>query len=243
MNLKSIFQRSRRWIGACLYLALMSQAFFTPSQVGLPAMSRATALSASHQASLALPAGTRPGYLIIAPQFLVDSDVFEYFMHFKTGLGYNIYKSSIESITAVQPGVDDPEKIRNYLKYVYEPRTVGPANIRYLLLVGEHDVINHRQIYPRWGPTDTVQTAGVAWTDWYYADLTGDWDSNGDGNFGQAILLDDPIDQADLHYEIAVGRLPFSNASNVEDSLYNIVSTELHGSAWKQNVLLAAAFM
>ncbi|MBN2549912.1 MAG: PQQ-binding-like beta-propeller repeat protein [Anaerolineales bacterium] len=228
--------RSGTWAAVLLAFIIftsISQARNTP-QASQPA------LDAPHQSPLALPAGAKPGYLIIAPEALVNSQVFEFFMSFKAGLGYNIYKTSLESIDATQPGNDLPEKIRNYLIYVYEPRTSGPANIRYLLLVGEHDVIAHRMIYPRW--TD-FEPHGAAYTDWYYADLTGLWDSNSDGIYGQGVLLDDPTDQADLHYEIAVGRLPFSHEANVQEALSTIVFTERNGSDWKQQALMAAAFM
>lgn len=183
-----------------------------------------------------LPAGSRPGYLIIAPFDLVDSDAFDDFRAFKRGLGFEVNIIDLESILSTSPGVDDAEKIRNYLQTVYPNRSVLPRNVRYVLLVGELDDIPEREVYPFWPDNDITPT------DWYYADLTGDWDSNSDGFYGQGVLTDHPIDQADLHFEVAIGRIPFVDSFSVHSTLNRIMEFERDSGAWKLDTILAGAF-
>ncbi len=186
----------------------------------------------------ALPAGTRPGYLIVSPETLVSNEVFNDFIAFKSGLGFDPYTRTIEWITNNSPGDDFPEKLRNYLQIAYEANTSGPSNVRYALLVGNKDEIPFREVYPRW-----PDQKGVTLSDWYFADLTGDWNSNGNGRFGEGMLLDDPTDEADLHYEVAIGRLPFSGKENVERALNTIMAFERDGGVWKMRTIQAGAFM
>ena len=189
-----------------------------------------------------LPAGARPGYLIVSPWDLINADVFDNFAEFKRGLGFNVYGVAIEAIDASMPGRDLPEKVREYLKRAHGQGTSLPINnVRYVLLVGGHDTIPFRKVYARWRPP--AETGGVSCTDWYYADLTGDWDSNTNNFFGQGLLLDQPMDAADLHYEVAVGRLPFTNQPDVWMALNTIMTAERDGGAWKQRTLGMGAFM
>ncbi|MBN1139776.1 MAG: PQQ-binding-like beta-propeller repeat protein [Anaerolineae bacterium] len=185
-----------------------------------------------------LPPGARPGYLIVAPAALAENDVFEDFVAFKRGLGFDVYTQSIEWITNNLVGDDFPEKLRNYLQIAYLANTSGPRNVRYTLLVGTDSQIPFRIIRPR-----APDQNGQASTDWYYADLTGDWDSNDNGVLGEGLLLDDPTDEADLHYEVAIGRLPFSAPENVRRALGTMMAFESEGSAWKMNTIQAGAFM
>ncbi len=140
----------------------------------------------------ALPAGARPGYLIVTPQRLVDAHVFEEFVAFKEGLGFAIYMETTETIAATTPRFDFAEQVREYLKRAYRQNSFGPANVRYVLLVGDEGLIPFRQIYPKW--RSRQDQGGATYSDWYYADLTGDWDSNGDGIFGQGAQFADPAD-------------------------------------------------
>jgi hypothetical protein len=81
----------------------------------------------------ALPAGARPGYLIVTPQSLVDAQVFEEFVAFKEGLGFAIYIATTETIAATTLRFDFAERVREYLKQAYRQNSFGPANVRYVL--------------------------------------------------------------------------------------------------------------
>jgi outer membrane protein assembly factor BamB len=226
----------KRIVFLLLAAFLLSVSLYTDSK----AVAEIARLSQQSEYTLApddLPAGCQPGYLIIAPFDMVDGDTFHDFRAFKRGLGFEVNIVAVESILSTSPGVDDPEKIRNYLQTVYPLRSVLPRNIRYVLLVGDLDDIPMREIHPFWPENDVTPS------DWYYADLTGDWDSNGDGMYGQGVLTDGPTDLADLHYEVAVGRIPFSSGQSVRVTLNRIMDFERDSRDWKLNTILAGGFM
>jgi outer membrane protein assembly factor BamB len=198
----------------------------------------------AHDAARApLPAGARPGYLIIVPEALADLDRLIEFVAFKRGLGFNVFLTSQEEIRATPPRTDFAEQIREYLKRVYRHNTTGPSHVRYVLLVGDGDLAPLRRIYPKWDPALPLDEQSQTRSDWYYADLTGNWDSNGDGFFGQGAQFAQPTDAVDLHYDVAVGRLPFSAEATVEFALETIMTFEIDGGAWKGRALQLAAFM
>ncbi len=108
----------------------------------------------------------------------------------------------IEDILASYSGIDDAERLREYLKDAHS------SGAQWVLLGGDEEIIPIRYAYP-----GNVSTAPILRyqqiTDVYYADLTGDWDSDGDGIWGE-YSQDDP----DTYLEVYVGRVP---AESVED--------------------------
>ena len=103
-------------------------------------------------------------------------------------------------------GVDDAESIRNFIKKEYES-----SGIKYVLLIGSLDSIPMRYMYT--GEEGDEENSNIP-TDFYYRDLTGDWDSNGDGYFGVP-----GEDDLDFHPEVSVGRIPFDNLSDIRNVL------------------------
>lgn len=103
-------------------------------------------------------------------------------------------------------GNDDAESIRNFIKREYEGN-----GIKYVLLIGSLDSIPMRYMYT--GEEGDEENSFIP-TDFYYRDLTGDWDSNGDGYFGVP-----GEDDLDFHPEVSVGRIPFDNLSDIKNIL------------------------
>ncbi len=194
-------------------------------------------LAAQHD----LPPGAAPGFLIVAPEAIVSSDRLAEFVHFKTGLGFRVFAISIDDIAAGPAAFDFGAQLRAYLQRAYQENSTGPSNVRYVLLIGAKKTIPIRRIRSKW--ESAAEPGGITSSDWYYADLTGDWDSNGDGIFGQGAQFPDPTDNVDLHYEVAVGRLPFSDPETIEAVLETSMATERDGGAWKGRAILAGAFM
>lgn len=148
----------------------------------------------------------------------------------KQSLGYTVNVVRTSWIDSNYAGVDLPEKIRNFLidKYI-------AWGIEYVLLAGDLDVIPMRRCYP--DPlnhgTDLLNCPP---TDYYYADLTSNWDWDGDGfpgEYGQ--------DSVDFYAEVYVGRIPHSDASTMVSICEKLVGFESGDHSWKTNALLLGA--
>ena len=151
-------------------------------------------------------------------------------VEWKESLGFTVNVTTIDYIESSYAGFDRVERIRNFLKDVYEE-----WGVRYVLLAGGLGIIPMRQCFP--DPTN--HDPGSEYcppTDYYYADLTSNWDSDGDGYYGE---LDQ--DAVDFVPEVIVGRLPFSTASELEALCTKLVAFESDKGAWKQNALLVGA--
>jgi hypothetical protein len=154
-------------------------------------------------------------------------------------------KTIILSNYSLYEGVDTPEKIRNMIKTYYEKE-----EIQWVLLAGDAEAnkIPIRNVFNpdvlRWGEgaNELVGNENYKPTDYYYADLTGSWDSDEDGKFGEA-PQDNlfGLDEISWDPEVYVGRLPANDASELELMVNKTVNYEknpLKGE-WMGRMLLA----
>ncbi len=117
----------------------------------------------------------------------------------KVHLGLSDTTVTVESIYAAFPGRDNPEKIRNFVKYAY-----ANWSTTVVLLGGDVDVVPCR--YAR----AYAAGAGLIPCDLYYSDLDGDWDANGDSVFGEV------GDNVDMYPDVFVGRAAVSDGTTVD---------------------------
>ncbi|MHA2194135.1 MAG: C25 family cysteine peptidase [Promethearchaeota archaeon] len=159
-------------------------------------------------------------------------------------------KTIILSNFSLYDGTDDAESIRNMIKSYYEKE-----NIQWILLAGdaENDLIPIRKVYNpdvlRWGNgrTETVGGEYLKPTDYYYADLTSTWDNDGTGNKGDGFWGEAPkdtdhgLDEISWIPEVYVGRLPASNALELEIMVNKTLKYETNPyiSNWINRMLLA----
>jgi hypothetical protein len=171
------------------------------------------------------------GYLIIAPQDVMQE--MEDFADYKTAQEFLVEKVTLEEILADTPGNDGPEKIRNYLKGY---ATMTPQR-EFVLLVGSIDAIPMRIAHP--DPLDHTESGTVP-TDFYYEDLTSEWDSDGDGFFGE---YGDDMTQETEDYvaEVSVGRIPWDEPEQIRAICDTIMRYEEDLSPRMTQALLAAA--
>lgn len=144
------------------------------------------------------------------------------------GLTANVVTTSW--INANYTGTDLPQRIRNFLidKYI-------PWGIQYVLIAGNIDIIPMRHCYP--DPSNHGNDEEYCPpTDYYYADLTGDWDTDGDGYYGEY-----GQDNVDFYPEVLVGRIPFSDSANVATICAKLINFEKDDGVWKSNALLLGA--
>ena len=150
----------------------------------------------------------------------------------KQSIGHSVNVVTISWIISNYSGSDLEETIRNFLRDKYPSVEWG---IRYVLIVGDISDIPMRHCFP--DPTDhNIYSQYAPPTDYYYADLTGNWDSDGDGYFGEY-----GQDNVDFVPEVIVGRIPWSDFSTVTDICQKIVAFESDTGPWKNTALLLAA--
>jgi len=148
------------------------------------------------------------------------------YIEFRESEGYTVQRISVDYIETGGTGSDLPEKIRNTLI-----NAVPPDGLSYMLILGSLDQVPNRKAYP-----DPADTDRWVYTDYYYCDLTGTWDSDGDGYAGE-YGEDDPSEQI----TIISGRIPFDEPTIIQQVLERIVAYEQDQTSYKREILIGAA--
>ena len=159
-------------------------------------------------------------------------------------------KTIILSNFSEYTGSDNAEKIRNMIKEYHENE-----NIQWVLLAGdvEEDLIPIRYSYN----PDTIVISEYSdipiseysnWneylkpTDFYYSALSGTWDDDGDGKWGEnPENNENGIDEIIWSPDVYVGRLPASNANELQIMVNKTLKYESNpeNGTWMNQMLLA----
>ncbi len=140
-------------------------------------------------------------------------------------------------------GRDPQESIRNMIKSFYES-----DGIRWVLLAGDaqDNLLPIRYVYNPdtrdIGSSEIVGNLVSKPTDYYYADLTGDWDEDEDNLFGESQEYNSHgVDEIDWIPEVYVGRLPANNAIELAKMVQKTLKYEKNpdGGEWMNRMLLA----
>lgn len=153
-------------------------------------------------------------HVIVTPRAFVNAFAPLAAWRNRAGVGSAIV--ALEDALAGASGRDDAERLRHWLKGY----AAAHPDLAYLVLGGDENSVPARKI-DVW--TDTYgmyDTSDHAATDFYYADLDGDWDDNGNGDFGE---IDDGLD---MRAELAVGRLPVDTAAEARAVVDKILAYE-----------------
>ncbi|MBN2208064.1 MAG: hypothetical protein JW759_02040 [Candidatus Coatesbacteria bacterium] len=139
------------------------------------------------------------------------------------------------------------EKIRQWLI-----DNAAEYGILYVLLIGNPHPSNGdvpmKMCYPRHNYSSYTQSP----TDYFYADLTGDWDIDGDGYFGEYPDAsgdngDDGADGVDFTPDVYVGRIPVynSNYSELDGIIQKVINYETASGdlSWRLSALLPNSFL
>jgi hypothetical protein len=169
-----------------------------------------------------------PGYAIITTSTIqTNSTKLTDFVTHKQSLGFDVIV-----ITEIDfgggTGDTAAENIRTWLQNNY----VG-NNIQFVLLIGDPRPLTG-QVPMKIIMTDTP-------TDCYYADLTGNWDLDGDGIYGETSHDFGP-GGVDIYWEVLVGRIPYYGVVSTLDSiLQRTIDHEVETAtapAWRKNILM-----
>jgi len=145
--------------------------------------------------------------LIITPEEFAPG--FDTLVSFYKYRGFKVKVYSTEHIDSVAAGQDGQEKIRDFITSEYQSEGID------LVLLGGD--VNH---VPSRGFYCVVQTPGGGTyppddnipADLYYAALDGNWNTDGDDRWAEP-------GEDDLYPEIAIGRLPFSDTTELNNLL------------------------
>ncbi len=182
--------------------------------------------------SLAITAsgtGDVADYMVIASEALATA--VEPLTDFKQSQGLSVQVVTTEWLAANVSGVDLPERIRNYLADNYVS-----LGIDYVLLAGSHYTVPMRLCYV---PTPNHPSASV-YTDYYYSDLSGDWDLDDNGRYGE-LFVDDQPGGVDFFPEVYVGRIPTDDAAEMATICTKIADFQVDSGEWKRRALLLGA--
>jgi hypothetical protein len=191
--------------------------------------------------SAAAPAAGAAGrYVIITTNAIANaSAILQDFVASKEAKGFTVQVAT-ESTWGGGTGDAAAEHIRSYLKSHYLA-----DNIAYVLLIGNPgSTVGDVPMKMCW-PRSTYTDYPYAETDYYYAELTGNWDLNNNGLYGEErydTALTEP-EGADIYAEVSVGRIPvYNNNMPVLDKiLAKCIAYENEGQSeigWRKNMLL-----
>lgn len=167
---------------------------------------------------------SQANYVIITTTELEDA--VKDFKTWREYPGLSVEIITISWISDNYNGIDVQEQIRNFLIDKYEE-----WEIRYVLIVGTRSNIPMRRCDPiLW------DFGEYYYTDYYYSDITGNWDNDNDGKYAEY-----GEDIIDFTPEISIGRIPSDNKDTVSQICENIMQFGSDAGSWKKNVLLLGA--
>jgi hypothetical protein len=195
--------------------------------------------------------GTEPratyDYVIITTNLIkTNSAKLSSFIAHKQSLGHTVLvvtEDDFGGLKGQEPN-QKAEKIREWLKNNYFPK-----GIEYVLLIGDPNPYSERgegdipmkMCWPRYAYTTYRESP----TDYFYADLTGNWDINGDQIYGQWDV-DYPVSGGvDFTPEVFVGRIPVYSAAyaTLDNILQKIIDYETAGTvSWRKSILMPMGF-
>ena len=154
---------------------------------------------------------TMGGYdlLVVTQQQYVAS--FDEYVAFYQARGLRTRVIDLETIISTMEGRDNPEKLRNYIIQEYEDNGIMMVN-----LAGDVPDIPYRGFYCYAQSGDGYVDNDIP-ADLYYAALDGTWNDDNDNRWGE-------IGEDDLLPELGIGRMCFSNRSELDNMLYKAMT-------------------
>jgi len=153
-------------------------------------------------------------YVIITNETLKDG--FQEIADWKTHKGMPAVVRTVEWIYDYYPGVDQAEKIRNFIIDAYQN-----WGVQYVVLGGDSDIIPIRFAWfgPYWELAPKIPNGEFIPADMYFACLEGNWNADGDAIFGESDwsysyiglptqFPGEDFDEVDRLPDIKIGRIP-----------------------------------
>jgi hypothetical protein len=135
--------------------------------------------------------------------------------------GIKTHVTTTETIYSTITGIDNQQKIRNYIIQEYQAH-----GVEYILLGGDVELVPYRGFYAYVVSGGGYEDNGIP-ADLYYSGLDGNWNNDGDNRWGEP-------GEDDLLPELAVARFPFSNTTEL--------TSLIHKSIYYQNYPVPGEF-
>ncbi len=179
-------------------------------------------------AELSVASEPAADYLIVTSATL--SEPVAQLAMYKNATGIVTIVEIIDDILPGYTGRDDAEKLRERLKDFHAN---GGS---FVLLAGDETQLPIRYAYPySTSSQPTINNQQIC--DLYFADLTGEWDFDNDGVWGEKY-----VDQADLTPELAVGRLPLNTTEEMANYVAKLIIYETNPGDGNTEYLKRAFF-
>lgn len=163
--------------------------------------------------------------LIITPAAFLDG--FTELLSYYGDNGMEATLVSFEDAISGQTGVDDAQKLRNYLISRYTN-----DGFLYVLLGGDVELIPARGFYCKVQSSSVYEDSTIP-SDLYYSSLDGNWNENGNSLWGE-------IGEDDLLPELAVARLPFKSLTEQSNMVSKVLKYQRSPVANETNMVLMA---
>ncbi len=155
-------------------------------------------------------------YVIVTRSSIVNASTeLGNFIAHRQSMGMNVYLAT-ESVWGGGTGDAAANSIRNWLKNNYLSK-----GIQYVLFIGNPNPSNGdvpmKMLWPRKNATSYTDYRDAP-SDYFYADLTGNWDRDGDGYYGEEDH-DFGTGGIDRIPEVIVGRIPYYGSISDLDSI------------------------
>ena len=176
-------------------------------------------------------------YLILTTSGVVNGSAkLQQFINHKINRGF-----SVGAVTESQWGGGTGDAAADHIRAYLAAHYITDG-IQYVLLIGNPNPASGDVPMKMLWPRHNMDTYNEAPSDYFYADLTGNWDRDGDGYFGEQ---DDDFGPGgvDRYPEVVVGRIPFYGSfADLDSILQKTIDYESGaiGGAWVRTVLLSA---
>ncbi len=187
--------------------------------------------------------------ILTTAEIVGSSELLPDFVTFRAAEGWEV-RLVTEEEWDLPTGTDGDEPADRIRAFLIDEYTDDPG--AYLLLIGDPDPdegdVPMKWVRPlidvvHWYPEWLADEMDPIPTDFYYADLDGDWDCDGDGQYGE-YPDDDGAGCVDFGPELYVGRLPVHGGSGegLDELLARALERDLEADkSYRHGVLLPAA--
>jgi len=128
---------------------------------------------------------------------------------------------TLDWIYSSYSGVDNPEKIRNFIKYAYDN-----WGTEYVLLGGDDTVVPFRRFWVEaFDPDDNMWYTANMPSDMYYSCLDGTFNYDNDNRWGEPNDGEDG-GEVDFYAEVYVGRAPVASGVDVSNFVHKTLAFE-----------------
>lgn len=199
---------------APVYRAARMKANNDPRRINIPPSNKSNAPSGGN------------GYAIITTNAIKDSlTELDNFIAHKTTMGFDVYLVTDDEWGG-GTGHTGSNNIRAWLQANYIDK-----DLSYVLLIGNPHTGN--------GTVPMKMCSGSQPTDYYYAELTAEWDKDGDGIYGEHGGGASQGSEADKYFELWAGRIPhYTSAATTDKILAKTIAYETSTDLdWRWNAL------